>query len=49
MRKKRIVDIQSVGLRGRRAGEGTVEASHHEKREGMPCWGVSGKKEGLEV
>lgn len=44
MRKEGTVAIQSVGLRGRRAGGGTIEASHHEKREGVPCCWVSGRK-----
>lgn len=34
VRKEGIVATQSVWLRGRRAGEGTVEPSHHETREG---------------
>lgn len=49
MRKERIVAVESVGLRDRRAGEGTVEPSHQEMREGVPCCGVSGKKDRLGV
>lgn len=27
-----IVATQSIGVKGRKAGEGTIESSHHEKR-----------------
>jgi len=47
VRKEQTVAIQNAGLRGRRAGEGTAEASHQEKRESVLCCGKSGKKEKL--